>query len=254
MPKISRSEILLTVLACGVGYAALEVAAPLVAPDPASVADAAAEVPTDGLVCLDPVYDFGRVDTGRPLTHTFWLKNLSDRPARVLQIKTSCACTSTSKPEGEVGLDKSVGIDVTVDWRGKGGQQLAAVWIRTDDPDAAMQTLSLYANASPVPSVVPERVTRHKTGEDGPVILIQGAERPDFRITSVVVPPGVRLCRLDPDGLPRSDLSLSGSAGRFRVTWLEAEVGRDARSGSEQIVFATNDESIPALIVTVYNP
>ena len=37
------------------------------------------EVPTEGLVCLEPVRDFGRVDTGQPLAHTFVFVNRSDR-------------------------------------------------------------------------------------------------------------------------------------------------------------------------------
>ena len=234
------------------GYAAMEyVAAPVVGQSAAVEASPAAPIPTDGLVCLDPVYDFGRVDTGRPLTHVFRLKNLSNRPLRVIGTRTSCTCTGVEVTKDPVPPGGWADLIVGLDWKGRGGPQQAAVWVRTDSPTGELQTLVLRADAGSKPVALPDRIAR---GDRNQFLLVQGNDHASFRIESVDVPSGMELVRVDEAGAPDPGAALAGKAGRFVVKWSSPRPSSFAGGSASQttsLVFHTNDPEVARIIVSV---
>ena len=247
-------NLLLSGFAAVAAYAGMELAAPHLAAGPTVVEPAA--VPTDGLVALQPVHDFGRVDTGRPLTHTFTLTNLTDRPVRVLETKKSCTCTSAELTDEPVPPGGSVPLTLNVDWKGRTGRQQAVAWVRTDYDEQPTQQVVITADAGIKPAVVPGLLTvGERAGELRQVLQVTGGEGRDFRIERVETPPDLRLTRLNDSGEADPSLNLVGGAGRFAVARIEPS-GTDgaALQMSDVILFHTNDPGAPVLRVGVSRP
>ena len=39
-------------------------------------------------------YDFGKIPQGKPVYHSFEIKNISDKPVSIVNVQTSCGCTT----------------------------------------------------------------------------------------------------------------------------------------------------------------
>lgn len=47
-------------------------------------------------------HDFGKIKQGVPVTYTFEIKNISDKPIVVENTRASCGCTTPEKPEAPI--------------------------------------------------------------------------------------------------------------------------------------------------------
>ena len=251
MLHVAKTNLLLLLaISCGVGYGVMEL---VVAPG-MSESVAQHDHPTSGLVSLDPVYDFGRVDTGRPLTHTFWLKNLTDRPLRVLDTRHSCACTGTEVSQEPVAPGQTVPLMVTVNWKGRAGRQQASVWVHTDEPVHAIQTLVFTADAGSKPMIAPSFIRPSSSdGSINQIIQVFASEKSGFDISSVHVPVGVELKRLDSQGRVAAEESLSGPPGRFRITCGAGALARSLDDKPHSVIFHTNDPEFASMSVVLLN-
>jgi Protein of unknown function (DUF1573) len=71
-----------------------------------------AQVKADDVIKMNTEkHDFGKIKVGTPVTYTFEIKNISDKPIVVESTRASCGCTTPEKPEqpimpGETGKVK----------------------------------------------------------------------------------------------------------------------------------------------------
>lgn len=60
-------------------------------------------------------HDFGKIKRGKPVTCDFIFQNISSKPIAILQVQTSCGCTTPHYPQTPVLPSKSDKINVGYD-------------------------------------------------------------------------------------------------------------------------------------------
>ncbi len=58
-------------------------------------------------------YDFGTIEKGSPVTHSFEFRNSGDAPLLITNVKTSCGCTVSAYPKEPIMPGDSEKIKVT---------------------------------------------------------------------------------------------------------------------------------------------
>jgi hypothetical protein len=61
-----------------------------------------------------PIYDFGKMKTGKDIEHDFWFHNTGTGPLEIVQVKPSCGCTTTSQYDKVVQPGQSGKIPIKV--------------------------------------------------------------------------------------------------------------------------------------------
>lgn len=110
------------------------------------------------LVCLKPKYDFGAVESGREIRHSFTLKNTGARPLKIAGIRPDCGCT-TAKPASEVippGGETT--IEAVLSLKGLRGRQQKRIAIHSNDPQNPIFVLSIEGEAVVAVEVEPDRL------------------------------------------------------------------------------------------------
>jgi hypothetical protein len=95
-------------------------------------------------VALDePVFDFGTVDRGARVDHTFRVPNRGGATLRIDHVKSSCGCTVAVLSEREVPPGGEARVAVSLDTGRLAGRTTKTVNVYTNDPDAPVVGLSL---------------------------------------------------------------------------------------------------------------
>jgi hypothetical protein len=81
-------------------------------------------------------FDFGTVQEGEVVEHTFKFKNAGSEPLVISNITSSCGCTTPEWPHEPIAPDSISSVQVRFDTKNKVGSQLKSV--------------SIYANTDPV--------------------------------------------------------------------------------------------------------
>ncbi|MBI4972593.1 MAG: DUF1573 domain-containing protein [Candidatus Omnitrophica bacterium] len=85
---------------------------------------------------LDPyTWDFGRIKEGRVVTHTFTLRNDSQKTLTIKDISTSCGCTASKVKNKILRPGESTAIEVKFKSKGYSGVVQQYVYVNTDDLD-----------------------------------------------------------------------------------------------------------------------
>ncbi|MDD5135212.1 MAG: DUF1573 domain-containing protein, partial [Phycisphaerae bacterium] len=87
------------------------------------------------MLCENPLKDFGVVDEGQRLSHTFVIKNVSAETIQVDRVNPSCGCIITSQREFTLAPNESTNIAVDFDPFGFGGMKMSktiAVCVKND--------------------------------------------------------------------------------------------------------------------------
>lgn len=103
-------------------------------------------------------YDFGTIDEGEVVEHTFNFKNVGEAPLIIQNATSTCGCTVPSWPRNPIAAGESAKITVKFDSKGKAGQ--------TNKP------VSITANTFPKVTKVTIKGTVNKKAlalPDGPV-------------------------------------------------------------------------------------
>ena len=95
------------------------------------------------LALEDAVFDFGTVERGVPVDHTFRLPNRGGAELRVEHVKSSCGCTVAVVSERDIPPGAEGRIAVTLDTARLAGRTTKPVSVYTNDPDAPVVSLSL---------------------------------------------------------------------------------------------------------------
>ena len=95
------------------------------------------------MVLKQTTYNFGTVKSGSVITYQFEFKNEGKRPLEILQVKSSCGCTTTKLEPTTYKKNKSGVIEVQFDTAGRKGKQHKTITIITNDPNNSQITLSV---------------------------------------------------------------------------------------------------------------
>lgn len=84
----------------------------------------------------DPyIWDFGKVNHGEDLQHTFILKNESPKVLNIKQVSTSCGCTASKVKKKTLLPGESAEIEVTFKTKGYSGPVQQFIYVTTDGLD-----------------------------------------------------------------------------------------------------------------------
>src|SRR5207249_5882691 len=90
------------------------------------------------LVVREPAFDFGTVERGTVVEHTFVLGNAGDATLRIENVKSSCGCTVAVVSERDVPPRGEGRVTVTLDTTRMAGRKTKTVTVYSDDPDAGV--------------------------------------------------------------------------------------------------------------------
>lgn len=100
---------------------------------------------------VDPqAYNFGQVNFGQIVKHTFVVKNKGSKVLKIKNVATSCACTTAQISQTQIAPGKTAPLYVTYDTgamtpqKGKGNQK-RAIYIKSNDPQSPLKTITLKA-------------------------------------------------------------------------------------------------------------
>jgi len=93
--------------------------------------------------CKESVYDFGRVEEGTFVLHTFLVKNSGDETLKILKVWTSCGCTAANTGKRELLPGDSTTIKVRFNTKGYRAKTTKAIFIKSNDPENSIFVLKL---------------------------------------------------------------------------------------------------------------
>lgn len=88
-------------------------------------------------------YDFGTLEEGEKITHTFRFTNEGKRDLIIRATNASCGCTSPEPKKKQIAPGETGAIKVIFNSRGKRGKQHHQVTVIANDPDQPVTTLHL---------------------------------------------------------------------------------------------------------------
>jgi hypothetical protein len=111
-------------------------------------------VPKRGLIAENPDYDFGMLapEEAARAEHVFLVRNTANRPLRITDFRSSCACTVASLPTGPIAPDESARVTVRADWSNAAGAPYARVTLKTDNFWTPSVALLIHAELRPATS------------------------------------------------------------------------------------------------------
>lgn len=94
---------------------------------------------------IEDTYDFGKVKQNDVVEHTFEFFNAGGDTLKILDISTSCGCSVGNLSKREFAAGEKGTIDVKFDTRGKLGNQVQRIYIRTNEPDNPTKIITIKA-------------------------------------------------------------------------------------------------------------
>ena len=129
------------------------VTAPATSATPAEPATPAG--PTTTMEFTETEFDFGTVDSGEKVNHTYKFTNTGSEPLIISNAKGSCGCTVPSWPKEPIAPGASADIQVQFDSKGKSGKQSKRVTI-TANTDPAQTFLTIKGEVNKTTPATPE--------------------------------------------------------------------------------------------------
>lgn len=126
-----------------------------VAPDPS-----AGLVPPSGvqLVALQDHHDFGTVENGPIVAHTFKLKNYGPGTIEIASVDSGCGCTAALVSAPTLAPGQESAVEVSLDTYKLSGEQSKAVVVRSNDPVRPELPLTLHGYVATGMSAAPSRL------------------------------------------------------------------------------------------------
>jgi len=91
-------------------------------------------------------FDFGEINQGDKVEHTFTLKNDGKRDLIIRNVKTTCGCTAVTPEKKVISPNESVPLKVVFNSTGKRGRQNKAITVITNDPKNPTTILRVSTN------------------------------------------------------------------------------------------------------------
>lgn len=91
-------------------------------------------------------HDFGDINQGDIVTHTFVISNSGGDILKISNVKASCGCTAAKPEKDELKPGESTNISVTFNSKGRKGPQSKTVTVTTNDIEKPNTTLTIKCN------------------------------------------------------------------------------------------------------------
>ena len=111
-------------------------------------AEPVATGPTTTMEFAEMTHEFGTIDEGAVVEHTFAFTNTGDAPLIIQDARATCGCTIPKKPEGPVAPGESSEIQVRFNSQGKSGMQNKTITI-TANTEPTTTKLVIKADVTP---------------------------------------------------------------------------------------------------------
>jgi hypothetical protein len=89
-------------------------------------------------------YDFGSVEQGTLVEHTFVISNTGGDALKIRNVSASCGCTAAKPEKSELAPGESTNINVQFNTKGRSGKQRKSVYVDTNDPEHSRLELKIY--------------------------------------------------------------------------------------------------------------
>ena len=179
--------------------------------------------------------DFGVVDQGSVLSHTFQFTNKGD-DALTVSVRSSCGCTAALLTDntilpGEIG---KINIEYSTSDVEK-GQKTQKIFVRSNDPDERIVTLLLSTTLKGSISIIPERLWLDKVAMNESItreILVFDSGDGTLEIEEIIVPPGIS-----------ADIGSSREEKSIKVIPVSLSISSPEKSGNfeQLVIIKTND-------------
>lgn len=87
------------------------------------------------IVFDEPRYDFGEVEEGTVVTHSFKFRNDGGSPLKITNVRKGCGCTSAVAGKEELQPGEESEIKVTFNSKGRRGRQTQRIQVYSNDPE-----------------------------------------------------------------------------------------------------------------------
>ncbi|MFN4111694.1 MAG: DUF1573 domain-containing protein [Ignavibacteria bacterium] len=94
---------------------------------------------------VEDTYDFGKIKQNSVVEHTFEFYNAGGDTLKILDISASCGCSVGKLSKREFAAGEKGTIDVRFDTRGKLGNQVQRIYIRTNEADNPTKIVTIKA-------------------------------------------------------------------------------------------------------------
>jgi len=91
----------------------------------------AAAPPPAGLVCEEPVYDYGTVSASS-VEHTFIIKNTADHFVNIVKVRKTCGCVSAVPAKKKLAPGETIELNVKISLANRVGRQRKPVYVISD--------------------------------------------------------------------------------------------------------------------------
>lgn len=106
----------------------------------------------DTLFCESPVKDFGIIEESERFSHTFIIKNVSEKIVEVDKTISSCGCIVTTKKEFVLGPQESTDINIEFNSHGVGGLKIIkTISVCPKDDNDSPLILTIKADVKGIP-------------------------------------------------------------------------------------------------------
>ena len=95
------------------------------------------------VVCADTTYHFGTLSDQETAEHTFTIKNAGKADLLLLDVRTTCGCTTASLSRDAVPPGETAELKTAFDLRGRRGRETKKAFVRTNDPQTPTVAFTL---------------------------------------------------------------------------------------------------------------
>ena len=99
------------------------------------------------IVCAEPTFNFGEMESSRDVEHTFILKNEGDLSLEIKQVRPSCGCTVANISQNTIPPGGQAEVTTRLSLRGRQGAQHKTISVESTDPKQPTLVLSLEGTA-----------------------------------------------------------------------------------------------------------
>ena len=100
--------------------------------DPSAVSATVPSGPTTTMQFMEEEYNFGTINQGEVVSHTFKFKNTGSEPLIITDAKATCGCTIPKKPTEPIAPGETGELVVEFNSAGKSGAQTKQVTVTTN--------------------------------------------------------------------------------------------------------------------------
>lgn len=99
------------------------------------------------IVCAEPVFNFGDMESSKDVEHTFVLKNEGDLSLEIRQVRPSCGCTVANISQNTIPPGGQAEVVTRLSLRGRQGAQHKTISVESNDPKQPTFVLALEGTA-----------------------------------------------------------------------------------------------------------